>query len=333
MKSAPELIDKVFSIGEKDLEELALEIFRFQSANNALYALYLEVLKCDPVKVNSLFGIPFLPIGFFKSHEVKTGSFEPGVIFESSGTTGSGTSRHFIKDLSLYERSFISGFKKFYGDPAGWCILALIPSFAERDHSSLAYMTDKLIRLSGHSQGGFYLDRMEDLQSILSGKSVPGRKILLIGLTYALLDLAEKINPVDIGLDREQMVIMETGGMKGRRKEMIREEVHEILKRSFGVSAIHSEYGMSELLSQAYSTGNGVFRSVPWMKVLVREEDEPRQVNAKGRGAVNIIDLANIYSCSFIATEDAGEIFDDGSFKILGRLDESDLRGCNLMIG
>ncbi len=332
MKSASELIDKVFSIEEQGFEKTALEIFRFQSTQNELYARYLGVLKSDPARVDSLYKIPFLPISFFKSHQVKTGSFEPAVIFESSGTTGKGTSRHFIKDLSVYERSFISGFKKFYGDPAEWCILALIPSFAERDHSSLAFMTDKLIQLSGQNQSGFYLDRMDELRSILSGKPESNRKILLIGLTYALLDLAEKINPGDIA-PKQQMVIMETGGMKGRRKEMIREEVHEVLKKSFGVNVIHSEYGMSELLSQAYSTGNGIFRTVPWMKVLVRDEDEPMQVSSKGRGAVNIVDLANIYSCSFIATEDAGEIFDDGSFKVLGRLDESDLRGCNLMIG
>ncbi len=317
---------KVFGVKEQDINGLALEIFRFQHENNPVYRAYTDALNLNPASVTTLKQIPFLPIRFFKSHAVKTGAFEPAIVFESSGTTGMTTSRHLVKDLSLYEGSFTGGFNKFYGSVKDWCIIGLLPSYLERGNSSLVYMVDKLIHASGHPESGFYLDEYAKLSGLLKKLEDRQQKTLLIGVTFALLDLAEQF-PQDLNYT----IIMETGGMKGRREEIIRASLHEILQGSFGTSNIHSEYGMTELLSQAYSKQSGLFHCPPWMKILVRDEEDPFSVQDKGPGAINVIDLANIHSCSFIATDDAGRLNEDGSFEILGRLDGSDLRGCSLL--
>ncbi len=318
---------KVFGVNEAGFEALALEIFRFQSQNSLVYKDYLQALNIDPAAVSTLRQIPFLPVRFFKSHAVQTSSFEPAAIFESSGTSGSINSRHLVKDLSLYEESFTRGFELFYGSVNEWCIIGLLPSYLERKGSSLVYMVYKLIQLSEHSQNGFYLNEYKQLSALLTELEKRKQKTLLIGVTFALLDFAEQY-PQPL----QHILIMETGGMKGRREEMIRPQVHELLKTAFNLPVIHSEYGMTELLSQAYSKGDGLFNCPPWMKLLVRDEEDPFVVKKAGAGTINIIDLANIYSCSFIATDDVGKIYSDGSFEVLGRIDGSDLRGCSLMV-
>jgi Acyl-protein synthetase, LuxE len=318
---------KVFEVNEADFELIALDIFRLQSAENPVYKEYLSALNVNPLSVKSLQQIPFLPIRFFKSHAVKTGSFEPEAVFESSGTTTSINSHHLVKDVSFYEESFIKGFQQFYGSIKDYCILGLLPSYLERKNSSLVYMVNKLVQLSEHPQSGFYLDEYEKIFFLLNELEKRKQKTLLIGVTFALLDFAEKFQ-----LPLNNTIIMETGGMKGRREEMIRAEVHEKLCNSFGVNHIHSEYGMTELLSQAYSKGEGIFNCPPWMKVVVRDEEDPLLMKEQGPGIINVIDLANIYSCSFIATDDAGKVNADGSFEVLGRVDGSDLRGCSLMV-
>jgi phenylacetate-coenzyme A ligase PaaK-like adenylate-forming protein len=319
--------DKIFRIKEEGFEALALEVFRFQYENNPVYAAYVKAVGVKPALVNSLNAIPFLPIRFFKSHEIKTTLFEPEAVFESSGTTGVEKSRHFVKDTSLYENSFLNGFKQFYGQPDDWRIIGLLPSYLERKNSSLVYMVDKLVRLSGHPESGFYLNEYDQLTDILSKLEKQQQKTLLIGVTFALLDFAA-ISPMAL----QHTVVMETGGMKGKKEEMIRDEVHAVLKNAFSVNQIHSEYGMTELFSQAYSSGGGIFNCQPWMKVLIRDEEDPFQIKNSGPGTINVIDLANIWSCSFIATDDAGKLNPDGSFEVLGRVDGSDLRGCSLMI-
>ena len=318
---------KIFGVKEDDFVALALETFHFQSTYNPVYKAYLEALRINPAPVSSVTQIPFLPIRFFKSHDVQTTYFQPEAVFESSGTTGSANSRHLVKELSLYEESFEKGFELFYGRVKEYCIIGLLPSYLERKNSSLIFMVDKLIQLSEHPQSGFYPDEYEKLFAVLNELEKRKQKTLLIGVTFALLDFAEKY-----AAPLNHTVIMETGGMKGRREEMIRLQVHEILKGTFGSVAIHSEYGMTELLSQAYSKGEGIFNCPPWMKVLVRDEEDPLLIKEQGPGVINVIDLANIYSCSFIATDDAGKINDDGSFEVLGRIDGSDLRGCSLMV-
>ena len=331
--------DKVLSVSGPDFENLAVDLFRFQYENNGLYKQYVDALKAEPVNINSIAQIPFLPIRFFKSQAIKTTVFEAATVFESSGTTGSINSRHFVKDIELYKGSFIKGFELFYGPVEDWCIIGLLPSYLERDNSSLVYMVNELIRLSGHKDSGFYLTEYEKLLGVLTGLEKQKQKTLLIGVTFGLLDFAEACSAhIQPGLF-DHAIIMETGGMKGRRKEMIRQEVHDVLKKAFHVPAIHSEYGMTELLSQAYSDGNGIFKCPPWMKVMVRDDEDPLEIQmlAPGHsghisGAINVIDLANVYSCSFIATDDAGKIFPDGSFEVLGRMDNSDLRGCSLMV-
>ncbi len=272
-----------------------------------------------------------MPIALFKTHTIATTDFEPEVVFESSGTTQTINSKHLVKDVGLYEQSFNAAFRLFYGEPKDWCIIALLPSYLERNNSSLVMMAERLIHQSEHADSGFYLDDLEKFHQIITGLEKQQQKTLLIGVTFALLDFAEAFP-----LQLQHTIIMETGGMKGRRKEMTRQEVHAILCKSFGLSKIHSEYGMTELLSQAYSAGDGIFTCPPWMKVLVREEDDPLSVllaekNKIASGAVNVIDLANIYSCSFIATDDAAKLYPDESFEILGRLDNSDIRGCSLL--
>ncbi|MDX9696784.1 MAG: acyltransferase [Bacteroidales bacterium] len=324
-----ELIKSIFSIKNKDeFDSLCITIFGFQAQSNPVYKEYLHHLKIDPLEINSVNKIPFLPIDFFKSHQIISKSKSPEKVFFSSGTTGMTRSRHFVTDLSIYEQSFISGFEKFYGSIKDYRILALLPNYLENESSSLVYMADHLIRLSGHPESGFYLNNHNDLVRQLKKLEDAGQKTILLGVSYALLDLAEK-SPLKL----DHTIIMETGGMKGRRKELTRSELHSILTSGFGVKSIHSEYGMTELLSQAYSKGNGIFYCPSWMKVIIRDTYDPFSFLNEGKsGGINIIDLANINSCSFIETKDLGKINPDGSFEVSGRFDNSDIRGCNLLI-
>ena len=328
MTAVEALVNNIFSVSPDSFQHLALEIFRYQYKHNAVYRQWATMLGRDIETVNCIADIPFLPVSFFKNNKVITGKYEPEQIFESSGTTSTENSRHFVKDISLYKTSFTKGFELFYGNVKDWCIIGLLPSYLERKGSSLVMMVDELIRLSGHENSGFYLYNFDELATILKQLEAAGQKVLLIGVTFALLDFAEQYP-----LPLQHTTIMETGGMKGRRKEMIREEVHVYLKQQFGIGKVHSEYGMTELLSQAYSDGNGIFTPAPWMKILVRDEDDPLIVKTIGKGLINIIDLANLHSCSFVATDDAGIIYADGSFEVLGRSDNSDVRGCGLMYG
>ena len=325
------LHQEIFTVTESNFEAFALSIFQYQYEHNLVYQHYCQILNTDIQKINCISKIPFLPISFFKTHQIVSTAFTPAAVFESSGTSKTINSKHFVKDLALYQESFTTAFKLFYGNPKDWCILALLPSYLERNNSSLVVMADNLIKASNHPQSGFYLYNMEELKSTLEALEQQQQKTLLIGVTYALLDFAEQY-PMPLA----HTTIMETGGMKGRREEMTRDHVHNILKTAFKLKAIHSEYGMTELLSQAYSYGNGIFNTPPWMKILVREEDDPFAIHIAGseinRGAINIIDLANLHSCSFIATEDAGKLYADGSFEISGRLDNTAIRGCSLMV-
>ena len=322
-------IDGIFSIdSSSSFLTKALDIFHHQYHTNRVYREFCNYLNVNPDDVRNLEGIPFLPIEFFKTKTILSGNENPKITFTSSGTTGSQVSRHIITDLKLYEESFSRAFELFYGDVKDYCVLALLPSYLEREGSSLIYMVDKLIEKSKHVESGFYLDDLGDLTHRLLALQNSGSKVLLIGVSFALLDLAEIKK-----LDLKNTVIMETGGMKGRRKEMIRNELHTLLKEAFGVKQIHSEYGMTELLSQAYSSGNGIFKCPPWMKIMTRDTEDPLSIQAHGKtGGINVIDLANVNSCSFIATQDLGKTFEDGSFEILGRFDHSDVRGCNLMV-
>jgi hypothetical protein len=317
----------IFQAGENSFDDEALALFRFQAEQNPLYRDYIRALRVDPTRVTRVTDIPFLPIRFFKTHTVTTTAFPPGLYFESSGTTGSVNSRHWVKDPGLYERSFMEGFRRFYGDPRDWCILGLLPSYLERGHSSLVYMVDHLVRESGHPAGGFYLYEHERLAQQLVSLEEQGQQTLLIGVTFGLLDFAQ-----DRSLSLRHTVVMETGGMKGRREEWTREQVHAMLRERLGVDGVHSEYGMTELLSQGYSKGGGIFHGVPWMRLLVREEDDPLSVRPEGKGVLNVIDLANVYSCAFLATEDLGHVYADGGFEVLGRVDNSDIRGCSLLL-
>ncbi|MCW3112198.1 MAG: acyl transferase [Segetibacter sp.] len=322
-----EIVNNILSVSADTFKELALKIFQLQYAGNTVYNKWVNALNINIGAITEISDIPFLPVSFFKTDKVITGNVEAEHVFESSGTTQTINSRHFVRELDLYTDSFTEGFRKFYGNPQDWCIIGLLPSYLERKGSSLVMMVEELIKLSGNSDSGFYLYEFEKLANVLQELEARKQKTLLVGVTFALLDFAEQF-PMNL----EFTTIMETGGMKGRRTEMVREEVHAILKGQFNVPAVHSEYGMTELLSQGYSFGEGIFNTVPWMKVLVRDEDDPLLVTEKGRGLINVIDLANIYSCSFIATDDVGRIFDDSSFEVLGRRDNSDIRGCSLMV-
>lgn len=322
---------ELFDFNKSGFEEKALAIFRFQAANNPVYRQYVDLLglKHDvPVSVSE---IPFMPISFFKTHALATGDWEPELVFESSGTTGMVTSRHLVKDASLYRKSFMAGFRKFYGDPREWCVIGLLPSYLERQNSSLVYMVDELVRQSAVAESGFYLYDHQALYEKLLGLEQRGQRTMLIGVTFALLDFAEQFT-----MDLKHTIVMETGGMKGRREELTRQQVHDKLCHAFGVEKIHSEYGMTELLSQAYSTGDGIFECGPTMRVLLRDDDDPLSiipyVEYPVRGVINVVDLANIWSCSFIATEDAGVLHPNGSFEVIGRVDHADIRGCSLMV-
>lgn len=331
--------DKVLGVSKEGFEELALDVFRFQYLHNEVYRQYVDALYGSDNDIRSLGQLPFLPIRFFKSHTIKTTVFETSTIFESSGTTGTINSKHFVKDPGLYEAGFTKGFELFYGPARDWCIIGLLPSYLERKNSSLVYMVNELIRLSGHPSSGFYLNEFDELLQVLKELQQRGQRTLLIGVTFGLLDFAEACQDRFIPGLFDHTIIMETGGMKGRRRELIRQEVHDVLKNAFDVPVIHSEYGMTELLSQAYSNGNGIFHCPPWMKIMTRDEEDPLEIRERLpgssmslSGALNIIDLANIYSCSFIATDDIGKLYPDGSFEVLGRMDNSDLRGCSLML-
>ena len=317
---------KIFNVLDSDFDDLAVSVYRYQYENNHVYRQFSDALYKNPDVVRSLEQVPYLPVSFFKSHQVMTSVFEPDIVFESSGTSATVNSRHLVRDISLYEKSFVKGFSRLYGEIGEWCVIGLLPSYLEKGNSSLVYMIDKLMQLSAHPDSGFYLYDFARLKDKLSILEAMNQKTLLVGVTYALLDFAELFQ-----IKLRHTVVMETGGMKGRRKELLRDEVHKRLCKAFEVDRIHSEYGMTELLSQAYSPGNGVFSCPPWMKILVRDEEDPLTVSRYGKGVINVIDLANIYSCSFIATDDAGKLNDDGSFEVLGRTDGSDLRGCSLL--
>ena len=305
----------------------ALAVFSYQYENCLPFREFCDHLKRKPGNVETLEDLPFLPVELFKSHKLVSSTDAPELIFRSSGTTGSIPSTHFVAKSELYRKSFTSGFESIYGPISDYVILGLLPSYLERQDSSLVYMVDHFIRQSGKPESGFYLDDLKGLRDTILKLESTKTKYLLIGVSFALLDLAE-MGPLSI----ESGIVMETGGMKGRRKELIRSELHKELQKAFGSKAIHSEYGMTELLSQAYSKGNGVFRTPPWMKVLTRQPNDPFKFIEGQTGGVSIIDLANVYSCSFIATQDLGKVHSDGSFEILGRFDQSDLRGCNLMV-
>jgi phenylacetate-coenzyme A ligase PaaK-like adenylate-forming protein len=315
-------------VNDEDFIPRVLDTFRLQYAQNPLYREYTDALGVRPESVRSLTEVPFLPVSFFKTHIVRTGDFIPEAVFESSGTTGSATSRHAVKELGLYRRSFTAGFERFYGSITDWCVIGLLPSYLERSNSSLVLMVDELIGASGHPDSGFYLYEYDVLHTALQRLERQGQKTLLIGVTFALLDFAGKYS-----LSLRHTVVMETGGMKGRRKEITREELHAHLKERLGLKAVHAEYGMTELLSQAYSAGEGLFTCPPWMKVLVRSEDDPMEIRTEGEGLINIIDLANVWSCSFLAVDDIGRVFGDGRFEVAGRVDNSDIRGCSLLLG
>jgi phenylacetate-coenzyme A ligase PaaK-like adenylate-forming protein len=326
----------IFTISsQKQFEKIALKVFRFQYENNLVYREFCDLLKTNPQKVKSLHQIPFLPIQFFKSHNLVSNTDAIQATYTSSGTTGAITSKHLVTDVSIYEESYRKGFAQFYGNIEDYVVLALLPSYLEREGSSLIYMVEDLIQLSNQPESGFYLHNHDELIEKMIELNQAGKNSILIGVTYALLDLIDYSKSISFPLCGlgGSTIIMETGGMKGKRKEMIREELHEQLCEGFGVTAIHSEYGMTELLSQAYSLGNGVFECPPWMQIHIRDtEDALTYINDGRTGGINVIDLANINSCSFIATQDLGKKYPNTTFEVLGRFDNSDIRGCNLMV-
>jgi len=311
-----------------DFENLALQVFKYQFKNNRVYRSFCDLLYIHPSEVKILKDIPFLPIQFFKTRNVLSSKASVERIFTSSGTTGKATSKHYVTDLKIYQKSFTNGFRQFYNNIEDYVVLGLLPSYLERDGSSLIFMVDSMIKTSKYQESGFYLNNLSELKDTLIKLDSEGKKILLIGVSFALLNLVETYQ-----FHLKNTIVMETGGMKGRRKELIRTELHELLKKGFGVEHIHSEYGMTELLSQAYSKKNGVFNCPNWMNVLTRDTEDALSIQELGKtGGLNIIDLANINSCSFIATQDLGRIYPNGSFEVIGRFDDSDIRGCNLMV-
>ena len=320
--------ERIFSINShNEFDKMCLDVFQFQYTHCKIYQRFCNLIGKCKLTVSTPGDIPFLPIEFFKKEKVLINNAKAEIIFTSSGTTGQQTSKHYVSDVSLYEKSYLKGFTNFYKKIEDYCVLALLPSYLDRKGSSLIYMTNDLINRSKHPKSGFYLNNLKELVEILKELENKNQKTLLIGVSFALLDLAEQFN-----LKLKHTIVMETGGMKGRRKEMIRTELHKKLSESFGVEKIHSEYGMTELLSQAYSKGDGIFECPPWMRILTRNTENPLQPVAEGKtGGINVIDLANVNSCSFIATQDLGKVYADRTFEILGRFDHSDIRGCNLM--
>ena len=321
--------ESIFNIQtEQEFLDIALTVFRHQFNNNSVYRSFCDLLYIHPSDVKEIAQIPFLPIQFFKTKEVLSTQNAIQETFTSSGTTGSVTSKHFVTDLALYEESYLKGFRNFYGNIEDYTVLALLPNYLEREGSSLVYMVNDFILKSNKPESGFYLNNLEELASMLERLDTAGEKVLLIGVSFALLDVIERYQ-----LCLKNTIVMETGGMKGMRKELVRDELHRLLAKGFGVSQIHSEYGMTELLSQAYALRDGRFGCPPWMKVLARDTEDALSILPRGvSGGVNIIDLANYNSCSFIATQDLGKVHTDGTFEIIGRFDNSDIRGCNLMV-
>ena len=319
----------IFNIQNKqEFKALSLAVFKHQFKNNKVYRSFCDLLFVHPSSISTIEEIPFLPIQFFKSRKVLSSLDEIQETFKSSGTTGSSTSKHLVTNINLYKESYLKGFAHFYGNIEEYTVLALLPNYLEREGSSLVFMVADLIEKSKKAESGFYLDNMQELAEKLIELDKNGQKTLLIGVSFALLDLIE-IQKFNL----KNTIIMETGGMKGRRKELVREELHTILQNGFGVTEIHSEYGMTELLSQGYSKGNGVFETPPWMKILIRDTEDALSINASGKnGGINVIDLANYNSCSFIATQDLGKVYENETFEIIGRFDNSDIRGCNLMV-
>ena len=314
-------------ITAQEFSSLALDIIKFQFENNKVYRSFCDLLYKHPSDVNTVEDIPFLPIQFFKTHKVLCSTNTIQQTFKSSGTTGSIRSKHLVTNLDIYEQSLRKGFQYFYGNIEDYVVLALLPSYLERDNSSLIYMVNDMITRSKHPESGFYLNNISDLKDSLIDLNRQEKKVLLIGVSFALLNFVERFQ-----FNLKNTIVMETGGMKGRRKELVREELHQNLKKGFGVEVIHSEYGMTELLSQAYSKGNSIFKTPSWMRVLTRDAEDALTIQEQGKtGGINIIDLANINSCSFISTQDLGRVYSDGSFEVIGRFDNSDIRGCNLM--
>ena len=321
------LINKIFSCNDKaTFEALALELFDYQMENNPIYAPYAALILKGKTPAN-ICEIPFLPIEFFKQEQIICQGKRVEEVFLSSGTTG-GQSKHLVSDLSLYEKSYRKTFQQFYGDINDYCILALLPNYQEREGSSLIYMVEDLIKKSGHPKSGFYLNNLAELSETIKELESKGQKVILFGVTYALLDLAAQY-PQHL----KHTIILETGGMKGKRKELLKEEIHQLLEEAFLTENIHSEYGMTELLSQSYSKGKNIFNSPPWIKTLIRDVNDPLAIIGNNKtGGINVIDLVNIYSCPFIATQDLGKTFDNDSFSVIGRFDNSDVRGCNLLV-
>ena len=322
-----DLNDFIFS-SKSTFTEKAIKVFHFQYQHNQVYKRFADNLNCDPSLIQTLEHIPFLPISLFKNHTIISADIIPELIFTSSGTSNLGNSQHFVKEPAIYKAAFTKAFNQFYGSIQDYCIVALLPSYLERQGSSLVYMIEKMMEISDHPLNGFHLYDHQELSHKLITLEKQCQKTLLIGVTYALIEFAQEYS-----MPLKHTIVMETGGMKGKKKELVRSEVHQILKEAFNINHIHSEYGMTELLSQAYSKGSGIFHCPPWMKVLIREEDDPFAVKKDaGTGVLNIIDLANIYSCAFIATDDAARLYADGSFEVLGRVDNSDVRGCSLLM-
>lgn len=320
----------IFNINsEKQFKDIVIQVFKFQYANNLVYRKWVELLNIDPENVNTIEKIPFLPIEFFKNHQVVSSEVnEKTIVFSSSSTTSQIPSKHYVNRPEIYEESFLKGFELFYGQPSDYCILALLPNYLERKDSSLVYMFSQLIKESNHPQSGFFLNNISELIAVIEKLKSENKKVLLIGVSYALMDLSEQVKLND------NFIVMETGGMKGRRKELLKPELHAVLRKGFGISQIHSEYGMTELLSQSYSKGDETFQSPPWMRFLIRDVTDPLKIrDDKKTGGINVIDLANVHSCAFIATMDLGLINNSGNLELMGRYDHSDVRGCNLMVG
>jgi phenylacetate-coenzyme A ligase PaaK-like adenylate-forming protein len=324
--NTPINISELWDLPADQFLDLAKQVCVYQAKNNPVYKQWIELSNQSIDTIEKLGAIPFLPITFFKNQEVYIGE-KPATLFESSGTTQDIVSKHWVADTSLYETSFLKCFELFYGQPSDYCIIGLLPSYLERKHSSLVYMVNKLIGESCHPQSGFYLNEFEKLNEVLKHLETNKVKTWFIGVSFGLIDFSEAF-PQQLNF----ATVIETGGMKGRKKELSKEELHLLLQKNLGVNMIHSEYGMTELLSQAYSLGNGIFKCPPWMKVLIGETEDPTALKTKGRGILHIIDLANLYSCAFIATQDMGELYEDGSFRVLGRVDNSDRRGCSLLV-
>ena len=319
--------DKIFNVDYQNFDQIAFEVFKFQYKNNTVYKSYCDLLKKTPSNVENISRIPFLPISFFKSHSVIcTKKYDK--VFYSSGTTNDNISKHYVSDINIYEKSFLKNFIDNYGDPKEYVILGLLPNYMENENSSLIYMVNNLIELSKSNDSGFFLKEYDHIIEKMKSLSRKNKTIILIGVSYALLDLT-----INKNLNLENTIIIETGGMKGRRKEMIKKELHETLKKRTGLKKIHSEYGMTEMLSQAYSKRDGIFSCPNWMRVFIRDINDPNFFYSNNRsGGINIIDLANFNSCSFIATEDMGSLHENGNFEIMGRIDHSDTRGCNLLV-